>query len=389
MRRTASSLLPWVPILAALSGLLTAPAQATVPAPIPLYDRAMATVKEHFHDKTFGGQPFAEIVAAGRRELESKGDQLAPIVGAVFGKLAPTAPLLATEDDQLYWTLRNASTRKLQGAPVRHIGAWFERRGKRWFISEVFLGTPAAEAGLIRGDEVVTIDGKPFDPVRTFRLAPASSKLTLAVRRIPWEEPRQIAVGTITESFHATMERSMRRAFRVIEAGGKRIAYLPLPAATHDELRTTFSDLAARAEAQADGLVLDLRGNFGALDLTYEEVLFSNGKRPAIFSKPLVVLVDCQTSSGKEWLARLIQSQKRGMVVGERTPGAWRIGRLVDMTPDSALLYLAAAEDARERPAGPVDGIGIVPDQVVEQSLMYAAGEDAPLKAALAAVGKR
>src|SRR5690606_34710984 len=64
-------------------------AGATVSPAASLYDRTMTAVKENFHDKTFRGLPFDEIVAAGRRELKDEDARLPHVVGAVFAQLAP------------------------------------------------------------------------------------------------------------------------------------------------------------------------------------------------------------------------------------------------------------------------------------------------------------
>ena len=50
------------------------------------------------------------------------------------------------------------------------------------FVSAVFPDKPAARAGLLAGDEVVTADGKPFAPVASFR-DKTGEKVKLEVRR--------------------------------------------------------------------------------------------------------------------------------------------------------------------------------------------------------------
>jgi carboxyl-terminal processing protease len=100
----------------------------------------------------------------------------------------------------------------------------------------------------------------------------------------------------------------------------------------------------------------------------------------ASWRKPLVVLVDGGSRSGKEMVARALQRSHRAAIVGERTAGAVLAGQPFLLSGGS-LLFLAV-EDVRidgER----LEGGGVQPDVSVPAPLPYADGADPQLERAL------
>ncbi|NJO33583.1 MAG: hypothetical protein HC869_10955 [Rhodospirillales bacterium] len=95
--------------------------------------------------------------------------------------------------------------------------------------------------------------------------------------------------------------------------------------------------------------------------------------------RPVVVLVDEGTRSGKEVIAYGLQRQDITLV-GQRTAGALLGGRgfLLD---DGSLLVLAVSDVRVEGQR--LEGIGVMPDLLVPFPLPYAAGRDPQLDAAL------
>jgi carboxyl-terminal processing protease len=90
--------------------------------------------------------------------------------------------------------------------------------------------------------------------------------------------------------------------------------------------------------------------------------------------KPVVMLVNEGSRSGKEILAFGFQRYKIGPVVGSKTAGAVVGGRPFIMQ-DGSVLYLAVADvfvDDKYR----LEGKGVTPDVSVPFSLEYAAGAD-------------
>ena len=146
----------------------------------------------------------------------------------------------------------------------------------------------------------------------------------------------------------------------------------------------------------ADALVLDLREGWGGASPSYLNIftprtvsvtaLARNRARRTFtsgWSKPVVMLVNGNTRSGKELLAYGFRRHGIGLVVGSRTAGAVVQGYLSAMD-DGSLLYLAVGDvlvDGDHR----LEGVGVTPDIEVPFSLPYAQGADPQKERAIAA----
>ena len=95
---------------------------------------------------------------------------------------------------------------------------------------------------------------------------------------------------------------------------------------------------------QAQSLILDLRGNGGGWVLTIKRIVANlfdrdvkigdhikrNETKPEMaksrgdkaFNGKLVILVDSRSASASEVLARVVQLEKRGRIIGDQTGGA-------------------------------------------------------------------
>lgn len=163
--------------------------------------------------------------------------------------------------------------------------------------------------------------------------------------------------------------------------------------------------------ADADGIVLDLRGNPGGvaalaggvagyfddqrdvlgtletrrdhLRLTINpRLVTSSGERLDTFRGPLAILVDSGTASTSEIFAAGLQDLGRAHVLGERSAAA-ALPAVLDRLPNGDLLMHAIAD--LHRPNGErLEGIGVVPDQTVERTVTgLRRGVDEPLQAAV------
>ena len=101
--------------------------------------------------------------------------------------------------------------------------------------------------------------------------------------------------------------------------------------------------------------------------------------------RPVVVLVDEGTRSGKEVVAFGLQRQAVP-VVGTRTSGALLAARGF-LLSDGSLLVLAVSDVRVEGER--LEGRGVVPDLEVPFRLPYAAGRDPQLDAALEELAQR
>ena len=278
-------------------------------------------------------------------------------------------------------------------ARLRHIGAWFERHGNRWFVRAVFSGGPAADAGLMRGDEIIDVDGVAFQPVRSFSALASGQKAVVRYRRLPWEEPRRALIATTQGSLAEAMVSHLRDGNYWRQVDGKRVLYVPLLLSCRPSLASSLMALAKAAQIKGEAMVLDLRGDYTDGGLTYLEPFLSlptsadtvaTPLSVAPYAKALVVLVDQGTGGGREKLAAFLQKHRRAKVVGTPTAGATRPGRAVALgaateAPTEAvhdIIWVPSAGEASPQ---------IMPDILSEASLVYAAGSDPQLDQAFRA----
>jgi carboxyl-terminal processing protease len=138
---------------------------------------------------------------------------------------------------------------------------------------------------------------------------------------------------------------------------------------------------------EVDELILDLRDGWGGASPSYLNIFTakipdmttirrdgSRNKRSFQWKKPVVLLVNEGTRSGKEILAFGFQQYQIGPVVGSKTAGAV-VGGSAFVMDDASLLYLAVV-DVLVNDKYRLEGMGITPDVNVPFSLEYAQGAD-------------
>ncbi|MEO0424179.1 MAG: S41 family peptidase [Pseudomonadota bacterium] len=393
---------------------LTLP-DAVAPSAIPSLSSLAATqawhlVGEHFLDPLAVTGPawqraFAEHVAP----LPSTADptQASAAINAMLAGLHTSHTSHYTPRDTAWYQLLGIFGEQFPALRERHFAGGdgvvsyeglpiaVRRVDGRVFVSGRYRAVHlAGDEDLLVGDELLTVDGEPFDEVEPFR-AKAGSAVALGVRRSP--QGPVITVPVIVERLRPArmfLDALQRSAQVLAPTPGVRIAHVPMWSYAgiqyHDALRSL---LRQPPFAEADALVLDLRGGWGGADPSYADYFLARTATLAMRSrtgeestyndhwvKPLVVLVDGGTRSGKEVLAHTLQAH--GVpVVGEQTAGAVTAGRPFVLLDDS-LLYLAVAAvtvDGRT-----LEGEGVRPDIVVDRRLPYSAGADPQLARAIA-----
>ncbi len=274
---------------------------------------------------------------------------------------------------QTFWALRNIFSGELDSFPMPQIGAWFRAMDGRWFVTDVYAGSAAEAAGLRRGDEVVLADNAPFQPVMSLD----RDSVSLWVVTAADSAPRSIDVRPTRLGVQRMMLNGAERSVRIIADGCARIGYLHLPTGTHTAFLQTLTAAAERFEREATAMVLDMRGGFGGAGPDYAALFLDRG----LFTKPLVVLIDRGTRSGKEWVAHLLRESGRATLIGTRTAGAF-LGGSVFPIGDRFLLSLAVL--ARAPDGTELEGIGVPPHIQIDRPLAHSGGADPQLEAALA-----
>jgi C-terminal processing protease CtpA/Prc len=306
--------------------------------------------------------------------------------------------------------------------------------GDRAYIVAVRPGSDADAQGVKEGDEILSVDG--FKPSReniwkmTYRyylLAPAASvKMAL---RPPDKEPRTLDVKAKVTTLKRVLDfrgegdmedivtymREQENAehyyrHRYFEnLDGVMIWKMPQFDLNEEEV-----DRMMNRVKKHKALVLDLRGNGGGLIRTLERLaghffdrdvkiadlkarkerkpMMAKTRGEGTFKGQLVVLTDSKSGSSSELFARLVQLEKRGTVIGDRSAGAVMQSRFhpFEMGAGSVITYGVSITDADLIMADgkSLEHTGVTPDEIILPSgADMAAKRDPVLARAAALVG--
>jgi carboxyl-terminal processing protease len=240
-------------------------------------------------------------------------------------------------------------------------------------VASVQQGTPAADAGMLAGDRLVSVDGRALsghslaDVVLALRGADGS-RVAVAVRRSDGDQTFDLTRVPVASEDVVT-ERLAGNVLRIrVESFSRGVG------------REIRAALDREKGSGLQGVVLDVRGNGGGLLDEAVEVaaVFLDGgdvvtvERRGVASNtlealgvgdvttPLVVLVDSGTASAAEILAGALQDRNRAVVVGSRTFGKGSVQEPARLSDGSAIeltvgRYLLPSGRA-------VDHVGIEPD---------------------------
>ena len=366
-------------LLVALAGsVLSGDARADEPCgPLKEYDAITAVVTERFYDRTFKGLDWPARVASKRSEVtcNDHANGVAAKVNRLLAELHASHTGLYTRDDPDYWALQSIFSRSVETFPVDFSGIWPERRNGKWYAKYVLPGSPAFEAGVMAGDELISIDGRPFRPLGIGSASAAKLVLSQDGRR-----KRTVPLQARSQGMQRFFLEATRGSTRVVPIGSRTTGYFHLCAGTHELFLQTLNDaLASFEEQKIDALILDLRGGFGGAGLEYLAKLKASEHLRDV---PRYVLIDDGVRSGKEWVAGTVRVEKLGTLVGSTTAGMFLGGAPHRFFDGKYLLYLA--EQTFTPPGiGEIEGIGVPPDVAVAPCREYCAGADPQLDKAV------
>ena len=348
-------------------------------------------VRERFYDSTRGDRWAKEN--AGYAQGIADAEAFRRETGRRLAELKASHTAYYTPDDPGYRDLLSIFEPVLhRSAEGESLGLAVAERDGGWFVVRVFSGGPAEAAGLVRGDRIVMADGSPFHPVRSLR-GKAGKAVTLEVRSRRDGPTRTISVTPRAIDPKKEWLEAQTAGTRVLERQGRRIGYAPVWACAGVEVEPALAEAIRGKLADADALVLDLRGGWGGCnpelvalfdpavpDLTRIDREGNRTVFRSAWRKPLVVLIDGGSRSGKELVARAFQRSGRAVLVGERTAGAVLAGQPI-LLSDGSLLFLAVYDVLVDGER--LEGVGVTPEVPATDDLPYAEGRDPQLERAL------
>ena len=293
----------------------------------------------------------------------------------------------STQDNYLryYDASRYAAMNNSSSATGGGIGVLFSEYNGNAYAVDVFEGSPAQQAGVQTNDVIVAIDGD-----RSHQWT--ASEVTSSLKR---DEGQQVVVtwrrgSTLDDTkgteFTTTLTCTASSETNVTYELSDTVGYIRLKQLTQNSatfVKAAIADLDAQG---AQSYVLDLRDNPGgyltqAVDVsslfvksgtivrirtkTADETTKNAGGDIAT-EKPLVVLVNGNTSSAAEVIAAALQDNQRATIIGQKTLGKGSVQVTHDLSFGGALRYTAAYyKSPLDRT---IDGYGINPDIVVGTS---------------------
>lgn len=327
--------------------------------------------------------------------LEQPVDDESLMQGAIRGMLDSLGDPYTSYMDPIQYEQQQAP---LNGE-YEGIGVWIDTSGDYLTIISPIPHTPAEEAGLKSGDQIIAVDREDVTGIDG----------ELVIRRILGPEGTTVNLTILREGIEPFDVEIMRARITVPSVEGEMlesgIAYIQIynfGQNTSQELRDTLRGL---QDSDPVGLILDLRYNGGgyldtAIDVVsefiprgrivmYEE--FSDGSTRELESGgnglaleiPLVVLVNEGTASASEITAGAIQDYDRGTLVGTTTFGKGLVQNWIALENNQGAMRVTIARwltpDKRQ-----IHDQGLEPDIVVEISdEEWQSGEDPQLEKAV------
>jgi carboxyl-terminal processing protease len=313
-------------------------------------------------------------------------------------------PYSAYEPPQEALEFRQQLDQKFGGIGVE---VTIDPNNRRLTVASPMIGTPAYEAGILAGDQILAIDGETTDGMdyeearRRMRGEPGEL-VTLTVLHPAQATPQDIrlarAIIKIPSVLGDTRDEQGRWNFTL--AGHPEIGYVRIISFGEQTVGELEAALGGLAKQPVQAVVLDLRHNFGgilrtavsACDFFVKDgvIVTTRGRdrkenletfrasgKARFTTWPVVVLVDHLTASAAEIVAACLQDHKRAVVVGERTWGKGTVQNVIPLEGGKSALKLTVATYWRPsernihrlRDAKEDDDWGVRPDKAFEIKL--------------------
>lgn len=299
--------------------------------------------------KDYYDENFHNIDLEARFKLAGEKLDAATTTGQAMGIIAQT--LMDFNDSHLYFLPPSTNLRVEYGWRMKMIG-------DKSFVTTVKPGSDAEAKGLKPGDEILNVEG--FKPTRKemwkmlyyYNVLSKRQGLRVVALAPGASEPRTMDIASkirsLPQSINATNFFTLENDFRETrndkhlfqKVGG--IVIWRMPSFSFEP--TQVDTIMSQRVGNATGLIIDLRGNGGGYVKTLERLaglLFDRdlkiadlkGRKPMdpiasktrgkeVFQGKLVLIIDSESGSASEILARLVQLEKRGSVIGDISAGA-------------------------------------------------------------------
>lgn len=231
----------------------------------------------------------------------------------------------------------------------------------------VFFKSPAARAGIHKGDLIVEVDGQStqgwgFEKTAGHLMGRVGTTVNVSIRRAGKEKLKTFSVrrNTIRLSSVRGFDRSESGYWLDEKAG---IGYIRISRFAEDTFPSFKSALVRLKKRGMRALAIDLRSNFGGLlsaaiktaDIFVDSGLIvrSVGRGGTVetwiahkgeeVDMPIAVLINEESASSTEVFTACLQDHHRAFIVGVRSYGKGSIQKLFNVGKDGAMVKLTTA----------------------------------------------
>ena len=324
-------------------------------------------------------QTFANVLAIVQKNYVEPVSTKRLINGAITGMLASLDPHSAYLTPDLYRDLE-VETRGSFGG----LGIEITIKNDVLTVVSPIEGTPAYEAGVKPGDEIVKINddftkGMTLtDAVKMMR-GPKGSKIRLTLHRQGIPDLFTVSVVRDVIKIKSVRNKELKEGYGYIRIS-------TFQDGTNEDVEKAIEKFRNESQGPIKGVVLDLRDNPGGLlnqavsvsddFLDGGLIVYTQGRRENQQQKyfahkkrdftdfPMVVLVNGGSASASEIVAGALQDQRRAIIEGTQTFGKGSVQTILPLDDESALRLTTARYYT---PNGrSIQAVGITPDVVVE-----------------------
>jgi C-terminal processing protease CtpA/Prc len=325
-----------------------------------------------------------------------------PVMADVMAQRAAVQNLLAEIPASHLALLSQATFDRLiadlAGTAVPSAGFDVVQLNGRYFATNLLEGGAGEAAGIRNGDEIVSLQGVPTrdsplldwrsddayldedrDPPLHFLKVSAGERIATGVRRAANGPVEEWMVVAKIDSSRDASSRSVRR----IEQDGRVLGYVHLWYIYLQGASDIVRDALAGPLKDADGLILDLRGRGGSgTEIPALLAVLDQAHRDRAL--PVVGLIDRQTRSAKDVIARALAKRPWVRLVGEPTAGAVIPASFAPVGDGAVLMFpsfaLGTLTQEMENQGG------VAPSVMATRSIAYADDKDPILEAGLQAL---
>ena len=305
-------------------------------------------LKKNYYDPNFHGMDLETRFKTAEERIKQ-----AQSLGQLFGIIAQV--LIELEDSHTFFVPPGRSNKTEYGWQMQVIG-------EKAYVTAVKPDSDAAAKGLNEGDEVFSIDGRA--PIREtlwkinymYRALRPQPGMQLEITKPDGTQQQVVVLAKVREGKRIVDLTAGSDIFELIresenESRLHRHRYTELSEDVvvwkmpqFDMFKDKVDDFAGKFRKKK-ALILDLRGNHGGYeetllrlignvidhDVTIGELKRRKESKPLIaktrggadvFTGKLIVLIDSESGSAAELFARVVQLEKRGTVIGDRSAGA-------------------------------------------------------------------